>query len=73
MTAYSDSFAPPPRLLRMASGGWLAVSASDAPISIGVIWLTSDDARERFATEAAAWRRLLSETPPEPRMGVIAS
>lgn len=73
MTAYSERFAPPPRLLRMASGGWLAVSAADAPIRIGVIGLTPDDARERFANEAAAWRRLLSEPPSEPRTGVIGS
>lgn len=56
---------PQPRLLRRENGGWLAVSEPGAPISIGVIGLTSEIARDRFKTEAAAWRRLLGETTNE--------
>lgn len=73
MLASFDSFATSPRLVRMASGGWLALSAADAPIRIGVMGLSADDARERFALEAAAWDRLLNRTCQEHGEGVTAS
>jgi hypothetical protein len=51
-----------PVLRRAESGMWLALSDIGAPIRIGVIGLTRDEAVERFRAETEAWRILLDES-----------
>ena len=54
-----------PTLLPRQAGGWLAVSERSAPIRIGVIGLSQEDARDKFRAEAREWGALLDEAPGE--------
>ena len=49
-----------PRLLRREDGGWLAVSPDDAPLRIGVLAWSAEDARDRFDRELREWVALFS-------------
>ncbi len=50
-----------PRLIRREDGGWLAVSPQGAPLPIGVVAWTADDARSAFVRALREWRALLDE------------
>jgi len=47
--------------------GWLALSPRLAPINIGVVGSTEDEARTRFSESADAWARLHDAPEPELR------
>lgn len=38
--------------------GWLALSAPQSPLNIGVVAATKSEARERFGESVEAWARL---------------
>lgn len=62
MTTFSEGLDHiEPRLLRLDSGGWMAVSEPGAPLALGVTGKTADSARERFAAALRAWIALLDE------------
>lgn len=50
-----------PRLVRRENGGWLAVSPDDAPLHIGVVAWSADDARNNFVRELRHWSMLLDK------------
>lgn len=45
--------------------GWLALSPRMAPINIGVVGRTHDEAAARFCDSAEAWARLHEAPEPE--------
>jgi hypothetical protein len=49
------------RVTERASGGWLAVSAPGAALSIGVVADSATEARERFDRAVRAWAALWDE------------
>jgi hypothetical protein len=46
--------------------GWLALSPRMAPINIGVMGITREDAAAKFRESAEAWARLHDRPDPEP-------
>jgi len=66
MIASSDRFGQiEPRLVRRQMGGWLAVSPSGAPLTIGVEAASVDEARSLFAVALRRWTVLLDEQARE--------
>ena len=54
-----ETIAHNPRLRRRESGGWLAVTAPEDTLRIGVTAETEAEARDRFREEVSAWLPLL--------------
>jgi hypothetical protein len=45
-----------PRVIRRARGGFLALSPRNAPIRVGAVAATEEDAREAFGAIVQNWR-----------------
>jgi hypothetical protein len=56
-----------PVILRRLCGGWLAVSAHDDSLRIGVVAPTETEARDRFWAALEAWRIMLASGDAESR------
>lgn len=48
-----------PKLIERTCGGWLAVSAPDAPLKIGVTADTAENARTAFDRAILEWQMIL--------------
>jgi hypothetical protein len=53
-----------PSIIRTPTG-WLALSPRTAPLSIGVVGATADEARDRFRASSEAWANLREAPDPE--------
>jgi hypothetical protein len=51
-------------VIRETPYGWLATSEPDAPLPIGVVGATEEDARTRFRESVSAWARLRAQPDP---------
>jgi hypothetical protein len=54
-----------PLLLERLNGGWLAVTRDDAVLAIGIVALTAEDARQRFAWAVKEWAALADRAMSE--------
>lgn len=64
MHADSESF----RLIQRQCGGWLAISAHENPLKIGVTGETADQAADAFRVTSARWREILIDSPEHVRL-----
>jgi hypothetical protein len=53
-----------PIISERACGGFLALSPQDAPVRIGVVGETAEEAQSNFAAAIARWTELLQEGNP---------
>jgi hypothetical protein len=46
-----------PKVIKRVRGGFLALSPRNAPLKVGAVATTEEDAREAFAAVVTSWRR----------------